>query len=528
MPKKARKTVPETPAPTAVGVQAVIFLGADSLSMMVTEQQTEDGCRVLDVLSQPVNLAQDVFGGGTVTRDTMDRCVQIARGFNDLLAEYRLAGEVKVRLLATNILLDIRNMDTLVNRLQIACGLDLEVMDNGEMTRLLYLKVQRTLTTHPELSKKRVLVLHVGPGNTRVLVFDKGRITYYANYRIGAHRTGIRIADAELSSGDNEAALVREHIRGTVGQMHYDVEAAMPSAPDVMLIFGPDFRQINSPLAQGDHVSIEALGKLAESIAKCPMSQRMVRYGEDYASVIALLPTVGIYHAVARAFEPQTIICPPEDHEHDLLNRLMPSARDDIVLEDEVIHFTQLLAARYRTDRAHSSQIRKLCTALFDRLQELHGLTRHDRLVLKVGAILHEIGTYISPKNHHLHGQYIILNSEIFGLSRRDVEVVGLLARYHRHGAPTMDDRSYTELELTDRLRVQKLAAILRVAEAMEHAHSHRIGDFTVRFNNRRLELLVSGVRDLAVENHTLREKGALFTDIFGYDIVLIPAEGAY
>ena len=103
------------------------------------------------------------------------------------------------------------------------------------------------------------------------------------------------------------------------------------------------------------------------------------------------------------------------------------------------------------------------------------------------------------------------------------MEVVGLLARYHRHGAPTTAEPTYALLSQTDRLRVQKLAALLRVAEAMERAHSRRIRSFSVRPNGRRLEFLVPDVADLTLENLALRTKGALFSDIFGQDIILLP-----
>ena len=505
-----------------VRIQAVIFLGASAISMMVAETRSGE-CRVLDVLSRPMDMAHDIFIHGNVTRDTMDRCVQIVRGFHDLLAEYRMAGKTEVRLLGTNILNGIHNRDTLVNRLQLACGLHLEVMDNGEMTRLLYLSLKKTLTRHPALQQQRMLVLHVGPGNTRILVFDKGRITYYASYRMGAHRTGISIGAAETGGSDGEMALIREHIRGTVEQMSYDLEAAMPTPPDALVIFGPDFHLPPALLTAGENVSTESLSKLAHEIARTPMERRVERYHEDYAGVYALLPCVLSYLAMARAVSPQAILCPPEEYSQSFLQDLLPARREDAALEDEVIHFAELLAARYRTDRSHSVQIGRLCMSLFDQLQELHGLTRHDRLLLRVAAILHEVGTFISPRGHHHHGQYIILNSEIFGLARRDIEIVGLLARYHRHGAPTEEDHSYMELELPDRLRVQKLAALLRVAESMERAHAHRVGEFTVRYNARRIELLVPGVQDLTLENMGLRSKGGLFTDIFGYDITLLP-----
>ena len=523
--KPRRSTTRKEPRPS-YGVKAVIFLGADAVSMMVAEQ-TAQGTRVLDVLSQPVELAYDVFTASCISRDTIDRCVQITQGYNELLAEYRLAGKVEVRLLATNILLDVRNMDTLVNRMQITCGLQLEVMDDGEMTRLLYLNTRNLIDNHSELAEKRVLVLHVGPGNTRLLLFDKGRISYYASYRMGAHRTGIAIGDAaEMAGTESESALIREHIRGIMEQVNYDIEDDLPEPPDALVIYGPDFHVISSPLAQGDQVSIDSLTRLAHEISATPPLQRPARYKEDYASVCALLPTALIYLAVARDFEPRSIMCPAEEFSHAFLRNLMPGRHDDLALEEEVVHFSVLLANHYRVDKAHGQQIRRLTMTLFDQLQDLHGLTRHDRLLLKVAAILHEVGSYINPKKHHQHSQYIILNSEIFGLSRADVEVVGLLARYHRHGAPTIAEPTYALLNQADRLRVQKLAALLRVAEAMERAHSRRIRSFSVRTNARRLELLVPDVSDLTLENLALRTKGALFTDIFGYDIILLPAKG--
>ena len=523
--KPRRSTTRKEPRPS-YGVKAVIFLGADAVSMMVAEQ-TAQGTRVLDVLSQPVELAYDVFTASCISRDTIDRCVQITQGYNELLAEYRLAGKVEVRLLATNILLDVRNMDTLVNRMQITCGLQLEVMDDGEMTRLLYLNTRNLIDNHSELAEKRVLVLHVGPGNTRLLLFDKGRISYYASYRMGAHRTGIAIGDAaEMAGTESESALIREHIRGIMEQVSYDIEDDLPEPPDALVIYGPDFHVISSPLAQGDQVSIDSLTRLAHEISATPPSQRPARYKEDYASVCALLPAALIYLAVARDFEPRSIMFPAEEFSHAFLRNLMPGRHDDLALEEEVVHFSVLLANHYRVDKAHGQQIRRLTMTLFDQLQDLHGPTRHDRLLLKVAAILHEVGSYINPKKHHQHSQYIILNSEIFGLSRADVEVVGLLARYHRHGAPTIAEPTYALLNQADRLRVQKLAALLRVAEAMERAHSRRIRSFSVRTNARRLELLVPDVSDLTLENLALRTKGALFTDIFGYDIILLPAKG--
>ena len=72
----------------STSIQAVIFMGASSVSMMIAEERGED-LRVLDVLSQPLALAEDIFRNGSISRETLDRCVQIVLGFNNLLQEYR-------------------------------------------------------------------------------------------------------------------------------------------------------------------------------------------------------------------------------------------------------------------------------------------------------------------------------------------------------------------------------------------------------------------------------------------------------
>ena len=413
-------------------------------------------------------------------------------------------------------------MDSVVNRLLNSCGLHMEVLDDGEMTRLLYLNMKELLERRPELSEQKVLVLHVGPGNTRLLLFDHGRITYYASYRMGAHRTGVSIGDTSFGGPEHECSLIREHIRGVVEQLHHDAEEAIPTPPATMVVYGPDFHRIHAPLFSADDVKSTDLSRLVQQIAALPQAQRMERYEEDYANVGSLLPSAVIFLSVAQEFGVDTLLFPQEEYSGAFLRSLLPSQKDDFALEQEVIHFSLLLANRYRVDRAHAQHVRKLAISLFDQLQSLHGLSRHERLLLKVAAILHEVGAFINPKAHHRHGQYIILNSEIFGLSRKDVEVIGMLARYHRHGFPTTEDRSYAELDQAARLRVQKLAAILRVADAMERAHSHRISQFSVRFNNRRLELVVSGVHDLTIENLALRSKADLFTTIFGYDVQMV------
>ncbi len=517
------------PSPTTDGIcadmQAVIFLSASSISMLVTSRNSEGGkARILDTLSQPIDLAHEIFSKNRLTRNTMDLCVRIINEYQNLLEEYRLAGPVQIELRASNIFLDISNLDTLINRVHIACQLRIQVMDDGEMTRLLYLHARSALNQHKQLKEQRVLLLHVGPGNTRVMVFEQRRLTYYARYRTGSYRTAEILSEGTQVLHRDEPYLIAEHLRGVIEDIGHDYVHRFGVDPDNILILTPEFQRIRGLCEEEQLYLLSELNNYIEEVAQSSINQRVERYGLHYANVRSHLPTLIFYQLFAQLIGKEQFYIYGEKDDFSYLRTLMPSQKQSRALEKEVLHFSRLLATRFVANNSHGDHVTHLCKQLFDQLQDLHRLQAHDRLLLQVAAILHEVGSYINPKSHHHHSQYIILNSEHFGLSRVDVEIIALLARYHRHGAPTTKLRLYAEMEEKDRLRVQKLAALLRVADAMERSHASRIMEFSVQLHPKLIEIVIPDVRDLSMENISLRSKGDLFTDIFGYDIVLVAA----
>ncbi|MED5418284.1 MAG: HD domain-containing protein, partial [Verrucomicrobiota bacterium] len=154
----------------------------------------------------------------------------------------------------------------------------------------------------------------------------------------------------------------------------------------------------------------------------------------------------------------------------------------------------------------------------------LHNLERRDALLLEIAALLHECGGYVSPHSHHKHSQYLIQNSEIFGLSGIDVMTISLVARYHRRSGPRLRHAAYRNLSADDRIRVSKLAALLRVADALERAHTQRIRDFSVEISRHKIQLNLEGVSDAAVERLAMQSKGDLFHDVFGLEVVIAEA----
>ena len=154
-------------------------------------------------------------------------------------------------------------------------------------------------------------------------------------------------------------------------------------------------------------------------------------------------------------------------------------------------------------------------------LQNEHGLDKHARLLLEIGALLHDVGNYVRTSGHHKHGQYIVANSDIFGLHRNDIEIISNVIRYHRKTPPLTSHLSYISLPQEERILVQKLAAILRIADGMDRGHIQRIKGFTAEKTPEDLTLLCEAQGDISVERVGVEEKGDMFEEIFGMHVDL-------
>ena len=130
-------------------------------------------------------------------------------------------------------------------------------------------------------------------------------------------------------------------------------------------------------------------------------------------------------------------------------------------------------------------------------------------------------GLFVSTGSYHKHSMYLISNSELFGLTHRDVLLAALVARYHRRASPKSTHQGYTTLDRDSRIAVVKMAALLRVAIALDDSHSQRIKEIRCSRENGRLVISVPNVDDLSVEQLALHQSRSLFEETFGLQVLL-------
>jgi exopolyphosphatase/guanosine-5'-triphosphate,3'-diphosphate pyrophosphatase len=99
--------------------------------------------------------------------------------------------------------------------------------------------------------------------------------------------------------------------------------------------------------------------------------------------------------------------------------------------------------------------------------------------------------------------------------------LMALVARYHRRASPKPNHEGYVALDRERRIAVSKLAAILRVGDALDRSYSQRVDEIRVFREKSKLVIAVPDVDDLSLEQVALKQTGSLFEEIFGIPVLL-------
>jgi len=517
------ESAPPTPGPG--GPRAVIHLGSNAITLLIGEPQADGTLRPLEMLSQPVPLGQEVFRHGLVGSEAMALAIDVLRSHQTAMLDYGIDG-APVRVAATNVLLEAQNQDLLLNRIAVAFGWQAELLDDGEMTRLIYLATRRVLDRQKALAAKGTLVSHIGPGNTRMLFFQNGGIQDYHRYPLGIERTREQV---EANRGDLSisARMIGQTARSLFDQIGYDfskdeVRQLVALGHEIQTLA----RLLGGPGGRARVLPVKKLAALAGEIEEQGVERLARRLQLDFRTADLLPYTLELHLGLAQEFRLEQIIVPDEEFEEALLAGLVAPAAKVDNFRRQVAQTALNLGRKFKIDTAHAQQVARLCATLFEELEDLHDLGRRESLILTAAALLHETGHLIGSRDHHLHSLYIMRNNEIFGLDQQDTLVAALVARYHRGPAPSIEHADYLQLDRGQRLVVSKLAALLRVADSLDRGRGLRVAIRRTRQENNCLVIELEGVKDTSAVQLALNRKAGLFTSVFGLDIVVEVAAG--
>jgi exopolyphosphatase/guanosine-5'-triphosphate,3'-diphosphate pyrophosphatase len=503
---------------------AVLDMGASAIRLVVAEILPNRTVRTIEETSKGVQLGRDSFSSGTIRANTVDASLAAIENFRRVIDSY---GVQRVRAVATSAVREARNGEMFLDRVQGRTGIVFETINEAEESRLVFLAVRRMLGRAAALRGAWTLLAEVGGGSTSLTLLRKGQPNRSGVYALGAVRLRQQLNLRRLTH-DVQLALLKRSIANVIDEIRLEIPLSRVTH---MVVIGGDVRFAASQIVESESgegvrtVTRDAFLSFCDVVESMDEEQLIDRFRLPAVEAETLLPALLVYRTLlSETAVRRVVVSDASLRTGVLLDLAAPGGRLSAVdFERQVLASAEAVGHRYRFDRAHGRHVAMLAMRLFDECQDDHGLSPRERLLLQVAALLHDIGIYVSLRGHHKHSQYLLASLQIFGLSDDETAMVSNIARYHRRATPQRSHLSYAALDRQNRLIVNKLASILRLANALDAEHLQKVRDLRVVRSDPAWIVEIDGIGDLTMEQLAATSRADMFSDTFGPALIIRP-----
>lgn len=504
--------------------EAVIEIGSTGIRLLVAQVHEKGNWEVLDSSELPLDLGRDVFTTGLISRENGILCLQILLRIKEQLASWGISPE-QAKVIATSAFREAKNPDPLIDRIFIKTGFSIKVIDGIEENRLMYLAVTKKIKEH---SRKNVsedaIILEVGGGSTETMLIKQGKMAGAHSLKIGT----IRIAEnlsIDVNSASNIKRYIQHFIFNTKGSLNDELDL---STIKQFYSVGSEPRlaaqTYGKKIADGSwEITRKEFSHFVTEIQTYSTEEIVAKFQIEYTEAQLLFIGLSIYEMFIQLTNVEKIIVLETSIRDGTLisSQAQPSSELLTEFNSQIKASALNLLSKYHGDAEHALYVTDLSLKIFDALKDEIGLNDRQRTLLEIAGILHDIGMFIRMGEHQYHSQYIIVNSEIFGLQKYENKIVGLIAKFHRGSQMPQDDEQFLMLSREDRMAVLKLTGILRIADALDREHQQKLKEIKITTYNDTLVLSTDSKHNIVLEQNALIEKANIFEFVFGYRIIL-------
>ncbi len=505
---------------------AVVDIGSNSVRLLISELIEKKNYKILIDEKDTIRLGREVFEKGVFGSSSIRRIKRTLEKFKKIMDDYEVD---HVRVVATAAFREAANAVEVKNFISKETGIkNIEIISGKEEGRLIFLGV----ISNFDLKDKQALIVDIGGGSCELVIGDTDKISYNESLNLGGTRLtkfflkSNPVKSYELEMLENHLDSVFKRIKLAAKKHDFDMIIGTGGSLNNFTKIIHALDKSNGKNDMFREVELNDVEKLCEDIASKTFRQRLKLPGLDKKRVDIILAAGLVIKKVMKFYGKNAFTSLSKGLKDglmiDTINRLgiiFPYQHDSELLKE---HRIWEIGHRYNFEEKHAENVTELSIRLFEQLKDDFGFDERWHEYLMAAAMLHDIGYYISHSAHHKHSQYLIENSDLIGYDEREKDIIAQIARYHRKSLPKKTHQGYQNLNNGDKEIVNKLASVLRIADAMDRSHLETIHDFRVSIKDNELIIKVNAPEsDLFFEIEGVSKKGDMFTWVFDKKVVL-------
>jgi exopolyphosphatase/guanosine-5'-triphosphate,3'-diphosphate pyrophosphatase len=480
---------------------AAIDIGTNSIHMIIVEAQRH-GYRVIDKEKEMVQLGRGSLEGNPLTDDALERGVTTLHSMAEIAQRWNVDEIVAV---ATSAIREAPNRRRFL-RAAAKAGVDVRVISGEEEADYIYRAVRSAIDFHGGTA----LVIDIGGGSVELVLGTDSEVFFTASEPLGALRMAQKFGDDIPDC----ATFIRKRLKKTLSRAReLGFDFAVGTSGTIMTLAELAAETtVDSGLRWLSRAKLEIL---INEIAATRPDDRAQRFDIDPRRAETLLSGAIVLDEIMDRLRIDQIRACDAALREGIVERVLDSRRTQKSRGGVRRSSVLSLAEHSNVDLAHSQHVARLALRIFDQTEELHQLRTGERELLEYAALLHEVGTHVSFQSHHKHSFYLISHAGLRGFTADQVAMMANVARYYRKSEPDREHPWFAQLSERQQEIVEKLVAILRIADALDRGRRGAIRDVSVDGDGKGVVFTLRKRADAAVEIAAAVKKAKYFRRIF-------------
>lgn len=496
--------------------------------MVVAEVEADGRFHVLDRAKDMVRMGGRTHNQGILSPEAMDNGIRTLSAFRTLADRL---GATRVQAVATSAVREAANGGDFIRRVKDEVGWRVRVIQGLEEARLIYLGVRHATDLAAE---SPTLILDIGGGSVELIVVEDGEATWLDSLKLGVARLADRFLQKDPPRPQDLSAMnamIDSELDGALAELQSArgltaVRRIVGTSGTMINLIGMAGQRadVGDGRSRGTGVDAAEFTRLRRTICRADRAERLRIRGLDARRVDLIVAGACVADRIIKRFRARTVIpCTWALREGVLLDfiaRHQKGIEEVARYDNPRVRSVMRLARHLGETSQHGSQVARLALRIYDQLAAGLGLPPAAREWLQYAAQLHDVGHHISHKNHHRHSHYLIANGELLGFEPFEIEVIALVARYHRKSTPKEADGEFAALATDLKPTVRTLSAILRVADSLDRSHFGVVQDIVVRRDRGTVTFLLdTGENDAALEIWEAEQRSRPLRQVLGAEI---------
>lgn len=458
---------------------AVIDLGSNNARLIIVKVLDQGYFTIVDELKDNVRLGQDMdVEGGFLKPARVAQTIEILKMFRRLCDVHKVD---KIFAYATAAVRRARNQKGFLDEVEVTCGIKLQVLTPEEEAQLVYTGAINTMDV------PRGLIVDIGGGSTQLICYYRRNLWAQETLPFGA----VTLTDL-FKDGNYTPEERMEKIREFVWQHLESIDWLKQVEPDVQFIgVGGSFRNLgqisrqmsNYPvdIVHNYRISAQNFDSIYDNIRHLEIDNKKRIRGLSTTRADIFPSAVAAIKAIVDYMNFKEIVISGNGLREGALFRYVVPSTQEKPLSDVLGYSLYSILYSRGANIAHAEQVANLSLQLFKQLKVLHKLPRMYVKVLRVAAMLHDVGEDVKYYKHNKHSCYYILNSNINGIAHRDIVMAAYVACAEKKSDVNIAELiKYKDLLVEEDIdAIFKLGVILRLAESFDRCLNGAITGIT-------------------------------------------------